>query len=414
MPPIVYLISVCNSAYKVRNPAVFLRINVPRGQALHRHRRLNVAAVHSDYDKEKWYPFPPDTIDAQQSTSNPNYHVQLVNAIFHESRTHRGSQLERKMVVGTILAYKKPSTTGSVSGMQVTTRNAAAQQAGSKRIKSGVHSMSPTSRLLMVADAFPNSSHVFALVIVGPMSIFNSCGQTSLANDVRVGDLIGVYEPSLVTRRLGDAIPIFDDWNRLVLFRRNISLPPKIIQKSSVANQQVHFYAQSLTVELSNARLLTGMAVPCFGTTCDRQDPTCPGCHLGSAPRKNLVLKVMVEILDQPQYESETGLATFSFQSYAFTDLMIDVQSLSTLDCEQMRNHDLAIRRAVSGIQTYINAHGGWTVIGWHRRGTVTTMDESGVELNSYTQGHLVRLEPTILTNDNMSVIRSLRYTAAP
>ena len=83
------------------------------------------------------------------------------------------------------------------------------------------------------------------------------------------------------------------------------------------------------------------------------------------------------------------------------------MDSLAHMDYEQMRARSMGIRSKVKDIVTHVNANGGWTVLGWHRRGVVTGND-GNLELNSETEGHLVRVEPSNLATTKE--IMSMRY----
>lgn len=180
---------------------------------------------------------------------------------------------------------------------------------------------------------------------------------------------------------------------------------------SSAANQQTHFYKEGCQVEFSKVQLLTGMKVKCIGVTCDRQNNTCIGCHLGPALRRNVVLQACTEVLNQPEYNSSTGIASFNLRSYKLMSTFVDISTLANLDYSIVRDHEQKVRQTVSSIQETVNSKGGWTVIGWHRRGVVTALEDGTFELNADTSGHLVRVEPTCVTPEFTKQIQNMRYS---
>ena len=298
------------------------------------------------------------------------------------------------MITGVVLSYTKPNN-GAVYGNQVMLRNTAALSfsGSNKRIKTGVHMPGSSSRCILLGDCFPNSNSVICLMTDHDNSLFRSCGSSSIADDISVGDVLGVYEPMPSNRTLGEAIPIFDMWRAITVFSRSINHPEKPICMSTTTQQQVHFCQHNVSLAFSMTQVLTH-EVKCIGNTCDRQGGPCVGCRGKSGVHKNVVLWHVIEIANQHQYAEHNGIARFKVRSYKLSELFADMDSLARMDYEQMRAHSNEIRNRVRDIVTHVNANGGWTVLGWHRRGVVTGQD-GNLQLNSETEGHLVRVEPT-------------------
>jgi hypothetical protein len=372
--------------------------------------RLNTEAVRDDFGIEAWYPYKPnDDIDADNNTL---YHVRVVNGLYHIDPTLTGDKLERKMFVGVCLSYVTPNTNGTLYGTVPTSKNPAIALANGKRIKSGIHMLNPRGKCMMLADCSTGSILVVCLMITGTKSLYSSCGNSAFAHELTMGDVIGVYEPTISTRSLG-SIPIFDDWTRIVPMKRNLSLPERPIIMSPTANLQVHFYKSAVSIKFYMAQILTGNSVKCTGVTCDRQGTTCMGCHGYPESKRNFVLQTQVEVLNQPQYDAKTKRAIFVFRSFQLTKLLIDINTFAGMDYQIMMDHNTRIRLAINNFADHINNNGGWTVIGWHRRGVVSGMEDGSTQLNEYTSGHLVRLEPTNLTDASIAAMQPFRYTPA-
>jgi hypothetical protein len=373
--------------------------------------RLNTEAIREGYDTLSWYPHVPTNVAEPESDSR--YHVRVVNGQYHNDHNLTGRMLERKIFVGVVISYVTPNLNGTLYGTSPSTKNSVASLASGKRIKSGIHMLNPKGKCMMLADCATGSVLVVCLMLTGRNSLFASCGNSAFANEVTMGDVIGVYEPSISTRSLG-SIPIFDEWTKLVLFRRNLSLPERPILMSSTANLQVHFYRSGVSVQFFKSVLLVAGAVTCVSVTCDRQNSTCQGCHGIADSKRNFVLQTIVEVLDQPQYDAKTSMACFVFRSFHLTKLLIDIVPFSGMDYQEMTHHTSIMRGAIAEFADYVNQHGGWTVIGWHRRGVISGNEDGTTQLNEYTAGHLVRLEPTNMDHDFLQDLRGRRYMPAP
>lgn len=371
---------------------------------------MNKAAVADSSQLDHWYPYPNSTATNQQIVQDSEYHVRVVSAESRANEPLRGKSQERTILIGIAVSYKTPNANGTLNGLSVTVSANGGQNSGQKRVRNGTSSLTPHQKLLILADCFPGVNSSFCLILAGANTLYNSCGQSASSKDIRLGDVLGIYEPEISTRRLGSHIPIFVDWNRIVILKRNVVLPEKTIKMSTIPNQTVNFVKSGVTVQFSAATMLSGPQVQCFGTTCDRQDPSCKGCHIGSAPRRNFVVRVIVEIENQFQYDTRTGVASFTFRSFALTELFVDLDSMQNIDYGLLRHHDTSLRRAVRAVQNHINANGGWTIYGWHRRGQVAAMEDGALELNAATVGHLTRVEPTDSTGALLDALKPLRF----
>ena len=275
-----------------------------------------------------------------------------------------------------------------------------------KRVKT---SLTVSNRVLIFADASDKSSQVFAIILHNKTALSQLMNHSNLCNTISIGDMVMIYEPTVADRTLGGSIPILQYFTCIVPLKTNIWHPEKEITMSSEANNQIHFVRHSLPIELSVLQILTQNQVPCIGTTCDRQTVKCTGCHGMPNLRKNFVFSVNVEIKNQRSYNAQTGIASFVFRSYNFTKLLLqDIDSFCRLDLQEMQTHRMPLRKAMQKIVSHVNNNGGWTVIGWHRKGIVTV--DGITEENTNTKGHIIRLEPTNKTLHLDNAIHQLKY----
>jgi len=177
------------------------------------------------------------------------------------------------------------------------------------------------------------------------------------------------------------------------------------------AHNQLFFVQTGCRVVLGNPIILHGNDVPCTGTTCDRQVSNCKGC-IGKTCRRNFVLQCDVEVENQHNYNSSTGIADFTFRSWTFTKFVLrNCSTFASFDVDVMKKEERAIEESLEQLSTLINENNGWTVIGWHKRGASNATGDSRTDtIVSQTKGHLIRLHPTSLpTSDDFAT----RFTAA-
>jgi hypothetical protein len=369
---------------------------------------LAKSAIHPRFSVKHLYPEPPGLEDINKLVSDPSYFISLVNCTFHLDKNLRAKDYEQKAVGGFLLSYATPAP--STSTNQAVQRGNDSKNATNKRMRI---QPSPGTKMMIFGDLMPNSSQTFCIVLPNRSSLLLGYNNSNLMNDLTLGDGLIVYEPQLSNRTLGSSIPVLCEWKYLIPLRRNLNWIPKSIQMSSEANTQICFVQHGCTVTLSNVLCITGNDVPCVGTTCDRQLLTCSnGCHGMPKIRKNYVISAVVEIENQPHYNAATSVATFTLRSYEFTKLLIrDIGTFDAQTIDEMKQHNMKLRKAARDLSEYINDNGGWTVIGWHRRGLMTTGQDGAQELSSDTKGHLVRLEPTNCTESFFDGLKEYRFT---
>ena len=133
---------------------------------------------------------------------------------------------------------------------------------------------------------------------------------------------------------------------------------------------------------------------------CDRQNIRCQGCY-GQAPTLwTVVLQCDVRVDGvSDRNTSKDGTAGFpDFRSWKFSKLSVPFAShMSTHEIDDFEEQQTDIRKSVKAMVAHINSRGGWTVIGWHRRGTKHTSDEAEEVLANKTAGHISYLMPTDL-----------------
>ena len=371
-------------------------------------QRINQDIIHSAVNQQGFYPFPPADVDPEETLTNPEYFISLVSARFYQNMDRPGRELENKAVIGIILSITTPSSVGPVGSLNSAARpgNAAASAPAAKRQKP---MLGKGERILICGDI--TNSSTFSVVVIDKIYYFNILGQQTIASDIILGDCVMFFEPMTSPRTLGNgAMPILEQPRAMVILKTNLNLPPKPIIMSSNTSTQIHFHQAGCTVDVAMVQLLMGPEVPCVGPICDRQNKKCNGCPGHSKNKSNYVLFMLVEIANQVEYNATTRTAAFPMRSYKTTCLFIkDPDSFSAIQLMLMKNHQRGIRQTAKRIVACVNANGGWTVSGWHRRGLLLGED-GAVEYSDHTKGHLVRLEPTNQSDDITSTIAGMKY----
>ena len=316
-------------------------------------------------------------------------------------------------MIGTIIGYSSPQRNGTINNQQFQARNTAQLLTGNTRAR--IYSQETFNKIIFLGDATPGSQLVFACIMLKKGSLYDACLNSTLGDELRLGDTIGVYQPRLSNKTLGGTIPILDDYKNFFILSRAVQLPQKPIRMASEANHMIHFHQRGVTVAFSNALILTGDKVPCVNNTCDRQLTTCKGCSGRDVTTRNMVLSVLVEVENQHEYNSSTGVATFKHRSMRFTKLAIrNLSVLANMDYDVMRRHDEAIEDGLVTLANLVNGNGGWTVVGWHRRGVVSPTDDGNYRVSSDTEGHLVLLQPTHIVAAQRLAFENARITMQP
>lgn len=127
----------------------------------------------------------------------------------------------------------------------------------------------------------------------------------------------------------------------------------------------------------------------------------CKGCFGRSTTSHAIVLSIDLEVEDCPDYDVGGSGAYFeSFRSMRFSEMCFqDINTMSILlahaNPEDMFFHRNDVRNGVKRLVAFVNDNGGFTVGGWHRRGTLQDADNGDEYVSTETPGHITLLAPT-------------------
>ena len=131
--------------------------------------------------------------------------------------------------------------------------------------------------------------------------------------------------------------------------------------------------------------------------------------------KKNFVLCVGVDVLNQPLCDAKKGIAQFEHRSWKFTqEVIANLREMATLDCHNLGTHENIIEEKLIEMAEFVNDNGGWTVMGWHRRGTTNMGPNNEPVVTLQTLGHLMRIFPTSLADEKKDDYLATRFTHSP
>ena len=347
----------------------------------------------------------------------PNDHgkIALVPSDFFSDTERPNKDYENTAVMGILINISTPSNNGrTFAGMQYNDRSHQNLLPRSNKVARITHVGNEHQRILVFGDCFPKRSTCFAVICQSKAALQDLLGRNRHVEDFRLGDIVVLLEPQPSRDNLGHNMALIKKPRVMIPFISNLSISHRPIKQSEEPSSQVFFCAHGKSIELSSVTCLVGGSeVPCVNYTCDRQLAKCKGCLGMGLSRKAFVVSCHVSIMDCPQYNSRTGIASFqSFRSMRFTELILEdpvtFGDLSPLDMVAVQYE---LRDVAEGLVNYVNTHGGWTVVGWHRQGVITGgQDGSDFQVNMATAGHLVLLKPTDATIQTTQAFALLRF----
>jgi hypothetical protein len=139
----------------------------------------------------------------------------------------------------------------------------------------------------------------------------------------------------------------------------------------------------------------------CGGYLCDRQtlkgnEKVC--CCLFNAGYSSLVLEVAVKV----HLGGELVLEMQDYRSWKFTNLVIGNLNPALSIDDFQGSTERKMRSAIKCIVSYINEHGGWSIVGWMRRGFQVDAVEKGNKIvgdevtAENVSPHIIKMVPTM------------------
>lgn len=322
-----------------------------------------------------------------------------ISAGFAALATTKEKELVGKTICGIVLSLKH----GTASKQKVYERSNFQSLYMTKRQK--LVNTAPYDRLMICGD-LTDGGNCFAMIWPdaeeGRKRCFNISGGISLGNIIYIG------EPKKQDSTLGSSMPIVKSVWRVIPIMFNATteisavLPQVRLVIPKESGEHRYFVYHNLKVEIFGFRLAYE-DVSCAGRFCDRAFPRIANVHCGcfqpSASLNPTVGEFNVNVVfpDRTTYEGDNETTIQDFRSLRTTELFFenleDFASQENLIIEQ---RTAQMRAKIAGMNAYINENGGWTVVGWFRRGDVTdaSTEDAKVEAESVTL-HISTLIPS-------------------
>lgn len=294
------------------------------------------------------------------------------------------------------------------SGIRHYTEGASYQSSGNKQ-PTNASGASPTKmpRTHYKSKGAPYD-RIFAFIdLSSPGLCFNVISQTPSESDrlmkfarefSSVGDLFGIVEPDMPTPGIQNVLTI-KTIKPIVPLKWKDSIIPSVPLRPPPRGQQRYFILKSTKVNIHKVNVMTAS---CKGQFCDRQKP--PSRNIGCgclfvARAADLVFEMHVKFT----YEDHTGNMVdhivCNFRSWRTTGLFVKPIAIAS-DLVPFFSSQKKIRAVVRKITEKINAGGGWTILGWYRKGEVddasAPSNETGTEIEGSNRPiHIAYLYPS-------------------
>lgn len=255
-------------------------------------------------------------------------------------------------------------------------------------------------------------------VVMTPNARISGSLLQHLSNEnMSVGQTVFLLEPTFDGKTLGkeDMLPIVEVEKPLkpAIFK-NVPERSFVIP---VEPGSSFFYLHHAKVHVSIPIMMHGN---CCGYLCDGQplrgnEKSC-GClfNRGHSP---LVLSLGVIVMDSSGDNEIFSMR--GFRSWMMTEMFVpDLGLASKLD-DFVDEKEVPLRHSIRKVLRHVNAHGGWNVVGWMRRGVQVDAAEKdkrggGEEVAAENiSPHIIRLTPTSLLLESLVTVALERGAAS-
>lgn len=231
---------------------------------------------------------------------------------------------------------------------------------------------------------------------------------------IRVGSFIRVVNPEPINRFM-QGIPMITTDTRVYALDIHPSMNSIPINNNIDGNQALAFCYNARIIRINHLSILhTG----CTGLHCDKQDVAVNprnspcGCFGNSPFRSNLAYCFSVSFnSDEGEVRVMPNFSSLAFQKLFFSRPLPAELAASSLSGTEV---GLDAEDAIIDCVDYVNLWGGWTVVGWYKRGLINDVSLAGAvdgeENRVHAENvslHIVQLIPT---NRHFLDPESIRY----
>ena len=192
---------------------------------------------------------------------------------------------------------------------------------------------------------------------------------------ISIGDTIRILSPLPIKNMMSNQIPMIETRFPAVVMENLMNVSENEVNAGITRNESKAFVLNSCYIDILSS---TPEETQCSGLFCDKQriheimerNQGC-GCYSMLSRRSNLIIDHSLYI-EHTKSDWNTYVEKFSsnrFSNWYLTGAFPSSIRADTLQMtEEYWNMGHCIERAVR----YINQNGGWTVIGWYKRGMIT------------------------------------------
>ena len=342
---------------------------------------------------------------------------------------------EDTVIVGMILSIKHHNAKKNQSN------NSGVAGYPNKKSKFGLSDNKTYDRLITFADLVAGDGSTF-VVIFKTGAEFDEW--TSFDRAAGVGHAVLLPEICHIPRnQVFVGMPLVKTTCRMLpLVPRTGDIPRVHLMNYSNSDEQTVWFGRhhAIIPGMTQASIAINDA-SCGGQQCDRQNRRndngnanacgCSFTHRGNPCVMDCVLQLFVPSefvpeenrVEQPAVNDEStmgrpgGLVSskFVFNFRSLNTSKHIVHRVDQLDLVHL-NHTRGLRIAICAVIAFVNANGGWTCVGWYKKGKVADQSESGdgreaTRITNLVQKlHITLLRPTNLALVNTQAYKDLMY----
>jgi hypothetical protein len=263
--------------------------------------------------------------------------------------------------------------------------------------------------LCRIVSSVPSRSSEVVYIMQNGTSnnrIWSKCLDLRDNGTLTIGTIFRLVSPNLVDQEIG-GIPLIKADQPSMVMRPPTILPETPINAHVEGDKCHAFTVNGATLHLSKTKVCE---TSCAGFFCDKQRadeivrPTACGCFnmLGYRSRLAVAHNVTVRINDS----NSTIITQKCFSSASFSRVYLKglFPQNSNAGMFEHNNQYRELKNAATTNVSLVNLNGGWTVIGWYKRGMMTDralignveqLAENDTQVDGDVNYHIVKIIPT-------------------
>ena len=224
---------------------------------------------------------------------------------------------------------------------------------------------------------------------------------------ITIGTVFRVLAPQPIKNTMSGDLPLVETHFPVVVMKFPRNIAEVNVFESIQGNHSKAFVVNEAQLTVCST---TPKETTCSGMFCDKQrihetNGKC-GCYSMLSRRSNIAFVHWIESSIQG---IQLRMETFSSESFSSLYLNGRMPNSVRISALQMTDAFFEISSAVENVANYVNDNGGWTIIGWYKRGVIndkTLTNNEGqdtrnnnVQTNEVDNGeltfHIVHIRPT-------------------